>query len=196
MWAWAMRDLVPGVETLHRAVHRHWPGARTVSVNEPCDTGADHSTFDVVRAGGSLARAPRADELPFATERFVRPEKGYERYSRVDHSGLTQAVEAWADPDALPRYCFVNFTLTDSAFHRGGPYSDIARASVADTDARMGEVLAAVERAGASEETAVFLVADHGMEDTNPAVTGNWADALDATGIPYRDEAYGFIYLG
>ena len=48
----------------------------------------------------------------------------------------------------------------------------------------------------ASEETAVFLVADHGMEDNNPAVTGNWADALDTTGIPYRDEAYGFIYLG
>ena len=71
----------------------------------------------------------------------------------------------------------------------------MARASVVDTDARMGEVLDAVERAGVWDDTAFFLVADHGMEDSNPAVTGNWADALDATGIPYRDEAYGFVYV-
>jgi hypothetical protein len=45
------------------------------------------------------------------------------------------------------------------------------------------------------DETAFFLVADHGMEDSNPAVTGDWADALDATGVPYRDEAYGFVYV-
>jgi hypothetical protein len=38
-------------------------------------------------------------------------------------------------------------------------------------------------------------VADHGMEDSNPEVTGDWAPALAATGIPYRDEAYGFIYV-
>jgi hypothetical protein len=34
------------------------------------------------------------------------------------------------------------------------------------------------------------------MEDSNPEVTGDWAPALDARGVPYRDEAYGFIYVG
>ena len=95
-----------------------------------------------------------------------------------------------------PRFCFVNFTLTDSAFHARGPYDDMAHASVHDTDARMGRVLDAIERAGVWDRTSFFLVADHGMEANNPAVTGNWAAALDACGVPYRDEAYGFIYAG
>jgi hypothetical protein len=194
-WPWAMRSLTAGTETIHQAVHRYWPGAHTVSINEPCDVGADHSTFAELRAGRELVRPPRADELPFATERFVRPHKSYAWSSRVDHSGMTQAVEAWAGTAPLPRFCFVNFTLTDAAFHQGGPYSEVATASVRDTDARMGRVLDAVERAGAWDRTAFFVVADHGMEDSNPAVTGDWSIALDASGVPYRDEAYGFIYV-
>jgi predicted AlkP superfamily pyrophosphatase or phosphodiesterase len=90
---------------------------------------------------------------------------------------------------------WVNFTLTDAAFHDGGPHSEVAAASVRDTDARLGEVLAAVDRAGAMGSTAFFLVADHGMEETNPEVRGDWGDALRAAGIGFRDEAFGFIYL-
>jgi phosphonoacetate hydrolase len=204
-WPFAMRTLSPDVETVHQAVHRRWPDAVTVAVNEPCDVGADRSTFDVLRSGGSLGRAPRADELHFATERFVRPDKSYEVSSRIDHTGMAQALDAWrperdgggfGQGAPLPRFCFVNFTLTDAAFHRGGPYSEIARASVHDTDARMGQVFDAVEKAGVWDRTAFVLVADHGMEDSNPAVTGDWATALDASGVPYRDEAYGFVYVG
>ena len=194
-WPWAMRSLAAGTETIHEAVHRHWPGSYTVSINEPCDVGADHSTFAELRAGRDLTRPPRADELPFTTERFVRPHKSYAWSSRVDHSAMTQAIDAWAGATPLPRFCFVNCTLTDAAFHQGGPYSEVAAASVRDSDARMGRVLDAVERAGAWDRTAFFLVADHGMEDSNPAVTGDWSTALDACGVPYRDEAYGFIYV-
>ena len=89
-----------------------------------------------------------------------------------------------------------NFTLTDSAFHAGGPHSEIAAASVRDCDARVGEVLAAVERAGAFDDTAFVLVADHGMQQTDPAVRGDWDVELRAAGIPFRDEGYSFLYLG
>lgn len=202
-WPWSMQTLSPQVETIHQAVHRAFPGARTVSINEPCDVGADYSTFEVLRTGGDLARPPRAEDLPFATERFVRPEKSYEVASRIDHTGMVQALDVWdgardgrsADGAPLPRFTFVNFTLTDAAFHHSGPYADIARASIHDSDARLGQVLDAVERSGAWDRTAFFLVADHGMEDSNPDVTGDWAPALASTGIPHRDEAYGFIYV-
>jgi phosphonoacetate hydrolase len=194
-WPWAMQTLSPGVETLYQAVHRAFPGSRTVAINEPCDVGADESTFDVLRTGGRLVRPPRAEDLPFATERFVRPEKSYEVSSRIDHTGMVQALDVWERGEPLPRYCFVNFTLTDAAFHHSGPYAEIARASIHDSDARLGQILAAVERAGVWDRTAFFLVADHGMEDSNPEVTGDWAPALAASGIPYRDEAYGFIYV-
>ena len=89
-----------------------------------------------------------------------------------------------------------NFTLTDSAFHEGGPHSEIAAASVRDTDARLGAVLAAVERAGVLDDTAFLLVADHGMEENDPGVRGDWDVALRAAGIPFRDEGYGFVYVG
>lgn len=195
-WTTSMDRLDPSVESIHHAVHRNWPGAFTASINEPCDTGADYSTFGVMRAGGSIDRPPPVAELPHATERFVRPVKEYQWSSRVDHTGVSQARRVWSGEfGALPRFCWVNFTLTDAAFHEGGPYSEIAAASVADTDARVGEVLDIVEQAGVFDRTAFFLLADHGMEESNPEVRGDWADALAATGIPYRDEAYGFIYL-
>ena len=34
------------------------------------------------------------------------------------------------------------------------------------------------------------------MEETNPAVTGDWGVALRDAGIAFRDEAFGFLYLG
>jgi phosphonoacetate hydrolase len=202
-WPWAMQSLSPAVETLHQAIHRAFPGSRTVSVNEPCDVGADDSTFEVLRTGGRLAHPPKPEDLPFATERFVRPEKSYAISSQIDHLGLVQALDVWdgardgraADGGPLPRFTFVNFTLTDAAFHHSGPYAEIARASIRDSDARLGRILDAVERAGVWDRTAFFLVADHGMEDSNPEVTGDWGPALRSTGIPHRDEAYGFIYV-
>ena len=89
-----------------------------------------------------------------------------------------------------------NFTLTDAAMHECGPHSEMAAASVRDSDARVGEILAAVERAGVFDETAFVLVADHGMEENDPACTGDWDVALRGAGLQVRDEAYGFLYLG
>jgi predicted AlkP superfamily pyrophosphatase or phosphodiesterase len=79
--------------------------------------------------------------------------------------------------------------------HAGGPRSDIAEAAIADTDGRVGAILDAVERAGALADTAFLLVADHGMEETNPEVRGDWDAALTAAGVAFRDEGHGFVYL-
>ena len=65
-----------------------------------------------------------------------------------------------------------------------------------DSDARVGDVLAAVERAGAFDDTAFVLVADHGMQETDPAVRGDWDVELRDAGIDFRDEGYCFLYLG
>jgi predicted AlkP superfamily pyrophosphatase or phosphodiesterase len=186
-----------GVESLHHAVHRTWPDAFTASVNEPCDVGADFSTFGVLRAGGSIDRPPPLDELPHTTEMFVRPVKEYGWYSKIDHTSVTQFLDVWEgrDGNPRPRFTWVNFSLTDAAFHEGGPYSDIAAASVRDTDARLGQILDAVEAAGVFERSAFFIVADHGMEETNPAVQGDWDVALRDAGIKFRDEGYCFLYL-
>lgn len=199
-WATSMSWLDPSVETVHDAVHRAMPGSTTISVNEPCDSGADFSVFDLMRRGEAIDRPPRSEELPDATERFVRPSKDYRWSSLIDHTAVDQFAGIWSGryrskSFELPRFSWVNFTLTDAAFHEGGPYSEIAAASVRDTDARLGRVLEAVERAGAMDETAFVLVADHGMQLANPAVTGDWDVALKEAGVAVRDEGYGFLYL-
>jgi hypothetical protein len=199
-WATSMQWLRPGVETIHQALHRHEPGSFTASVNEMCDVGADFSTFELMRRRARLGFPKQPDGIPHSTERFVRPHKDYAWYTQVDHHGMLQATGIWrgAFLDVeypLPRFTWVNFALTDTAFHQGGPHSEIARASITDTDARIGEVLAAVDDAGRFDETAFFVVADHGMEESDPAVTGDWGDALRAAGVDFRDEAFGFLYL-
>jgi predicted AlkP superfamily pyrophosphatase or phosphodiesterase len=182
-------------------VHRTWPDAFTASVNEPCDTGADYSTFEFFRRG-EVPPIPRSPEgLPHTTERFVRPSKDYSWSSVVDHMAIDQATGIWDgsyrdQSYPRPRFMWVNFTLTDAAFHEGGPHSEIAAASVRDSDARLGAVLEAVERAGGFDDTAFVLVADHGMEENDPGVRGDWDVDLREAGLRFRDEGYSFLYLG
>jgi phosphonoacetate hydrolase len=200
-WATAMRHVTPGVESLHDAIHRADPDAFTASVNEPCDLGADYSTFDFFRRREVPPIPESPVGLPHTTERFVRPSKDYSWSSVVDHMGTEQAVGVWSGhyrdrSYPPPRLMWCNFTLTDSAFHEGGPYSEMAAASVRDSDARIGEVMAAVERAGVLDDTAFVLVADHGMQETDPAVRGDWDVALRDAGVHFRDEGYSFIYVG
>ncbi|MGD0880247.1 MAG: alkaline phosphatase family protein [Acidimicrobiales bacterium] len=199
-WTTAMTWLSSGVETIHDAVHRGLPGSTTISINEPCDAGADYSVFDLMRKGEPIDRPPPAGDLPDATERFVRPSKDYRWSSLVDHTAVDQFCGIWSgryrDRDwSVPAFSWVNFTLTDAAFHEGGPYSEIAASSVRDTDARIGRVLDAVERAGVVDRTAFVLVADHGMQLADPEVTGDWDVALAEAGVAVRDEGYGFLYL-
>ncbi len=198
-WPTAMQHVTDGVESIHSALHRHDPDAFTASINEPCDLGADYSTFGRIRAG-DVPPLPDPEGLPHSTERFVRPSKDYRWSSLIDHLGVEQATgifdgDLHGDSYPLPRFVFANFTLTDAAMHEGGPHSEIAAASVRDSDARMGEIIAAVERAGVVEDTAFVLVADHGMEESDPAVTGDWGVALRDAGLTFRDEGYGFLYL-
>jgi predicted AlkP superfamily pyrophosphatase or phosphodiesterase len=200
-WPWCMQHLDPRIESIHDAVHRTWPDAFTASVNEPCDKGASYSTFDFFRRGEVPPIPKDPFGLPHTTERFVRPSKDYSWSSVVDHMGIDQAVGIiggqYRDVSyPLPRFMWCNFTLTDAAMHEGGPHSEIAAASVRDSDGRVGTVLDALEERGVIDDCAFVLVADHGMEENDPAVRGDWDVALRDAGIDARDEAYSFLYLG
>ena len=200
-WATSMNHIRPGTESIHSAVLRTWPDEFTASVNEPCDVDAVFSTFGFFRRGENPGIPASPEGLPHVTERFVRPSKDYSWSSVVDHMGIEQAVGIWSghyrdESYPLPRFMWVNFTLTDAAMHECGPHSEMAAASVRDSDARIGEVMAAVERAGAFDDTAFVLVADHGMEENDPTCRGDWDVSLREAGLQVRDEAYGFLYLG
>ncbi len=199
-WPWAMQHLVDGTETIYQAVHRTWPDACTAAVDEPCDVGADYSTFDFFRSGSVPETRPTTEGLPHVTRRYA-DDFGYAMWSIVDHMGVEQAIGIWSEGGyrgvevPRPRFMWVNFTLTDAAMHMGGPYSELAAAGVRDTDGRLGDVLDAIEASGAIDDTAFVIVADHGMEETDPEVRGDWDGALAAAGIECRNEGAGFLYL-
>jgi hypothetical protein len=202
-WQTAMQWLSPGVETIHHALKRSRPEAVTISINEPADPGADYSTFDVFRAGESSRLVPdlSSGPPPLTTTEHYGQSRSYRQGTVADVMALAQATAVLSGHHLgsdyeLPMFLWVNTTLTDAAFHEGGPHSEIARAAIGDTDSRIGALVAAVERAGAGDETAYVLMADHGMEQTAADVTGDWNDALRAEGIVCRDEASGFLYLG
>ncbi|MCU1622771.1 MAG: type phosphodiesterase/nucleotide pyrophosphatase [Frankiales bacterium] len=192
-WHRSMDWLRPGITTVFQRVPGH-----TACVNDPVDVGADYSTFDLIRNGGGasamLATLPDPATDPHTSTPFL-DDADYAWGSRVDGAGLTQVLDLWSadDPPALTWW---NTTLTDSAHHAGGPRSPIARAGLRDADTRLGVWLDLLEERGLLESTTILLTADHGMELADPACTGDWDVALTAAGLPFRDEAYGFIYLG
>lgn len=200
-WPWAMDTLSPNVESIHQVVNRSFADAFCVSINEPCDVGAQFSTFDFFRRGDVPPIPSRADDLPHSTERFVRPSKDYSWASVIDHMATEQAVGIWSGhyrdvSYPMPKFCWVNFTLTDAAMHEGGPYSEIAAASIRDSDGRIGDILTAIEKAGVFDDCAFVLMADHGMQESDPTCRGDWDVNLREAGIHARDEAYSFLYFG
>ena len=88
-----------------------------------------------------------------------------------------------------------SLAVTDAAGHESGPHGELARAAVRDSDARVGEIVTAVERAGVLERTAFFVIADHGMEQCDPEVVRPWEDDLTEAGVQHRILGEGLIYL-
>jgi predicted AlkP superfamily pyrophosphatase or phosphodiesterase len=198
MWHNAMDLLRPGVRTVFQRLP---PGVRSACINEPVDTGADYSTFALVResgrnGGGSLSDLlPPADGDPHATHAQVAADADYAWATQVDAIGLEQVLGLWREGEP-PALTWWNTTLTDSGHHAGGPGSAIATASLVDADRRLGVWLDLLDERGLTGAVTVLLTADHGMQRADPGCTGDWDEALTAAGVPFRDEAYGFIYLG
>ena len=187
-WPWAMDHLTAGVETLHDAVHRTWPDAFTASVNEPCDIGADYSTFDFFRRG-EVPPIPKApDGLPHTTERFVRPSKDYSWSSVVDHMGIEQAVGIWSgdyrdQSYPLPAVHVVQLHAHRLRVPRGrAALRDRRRRRCATPTRASARCSPRSSGPGVFDDTAFVLVADHGMEETDPAVSGDWDVALREAG--------------
>ncbi|MDP9164617.1 MAG: alkaline phosphatase family protein, partial [Actinomycetota bacterium] len=196
-WHRAMDWLRPGVRTVFERLPA---GATSACVNDPVDRGAGYSTFGLLRdagaGGGSLSSwLPAAAEDPHASQQHVVAVADFAWGTQVDGSGLDQVLGLWREGPP-PSFMWWNTTLTDGAHHAGGPGSAVAAASLRDADRRLGVWLDLVASRGLLDETAVLLTADHGMQAADPTCTGDWDEALTAAGVSFRDEAYGFIYLG
>ncbi|HVL89669.1 MAG TPA: alkaline phosphatase family protein [Actinomycetota bacterium] len=197
-WHLARNEIASDVETVYEALARSGAGF-TASINEPCDRGASYATFDAVRDGGEVVQRlqtalPDPTAIPGATQTFVRTKPEYAWSTAADYMAVQQAGALWRGDagNPRPRFMWVNLILNDAGNHAGGPYSDIGHAALRDTDARLGEIMDAI----GDDDTAYVVLADHGMEESDPECTGDYSEALEKAGIAFRDEGFGFLYLG
>ncbi|MCP4436095.1 MAG: hypothetical protein GY812_11480 [Actinomycetia bacterium] len=192
----AMQHLSPDVETLFQALHRSRPSAFSSASFEFCDTGADFSTFALVRRGDESGLPPTDTVTHLDPDASAN--EPYRFMSRVDHLSTAHTLQCWRREhgNPLPTLSWCSLALTDEAGHTSGPHGELARAAVRDSDARVGDVLAAVESAGALDDTAVLVIADHGMEQCDPEVDEGWDQAVAESGVACREVGDGLIYLG
>jgi predicted AlkP superfamily pyrophosphatase or phosphodiesterase len=189
--------LAPGVQTVFERV-----AGQTACVNEPADSGAAYSTFRLIREAGNSGGADDMDDLlpnPREDEHTTKDylsRKDYSWSSSVDAVGLQQMLDLWPSKAEAPRLTWWNTLLTDTGHHAGGPHSPIAHASMRDADARLGVFLDHLDRIGALESTTFLLTSDHGSEGADLECLGDWDAPLAEAGVPFRDEANGFLYLG
>lgn len=196
--------LRPGARTIFEMVGDHLGDGdrlRTASVDEAIDRGADYSTMALIRASGESGADALDDSLPDgAASPFLGDpaylEDSYFRWGvRVDDLGLQQMRDLWADPSAAPLLTWWANVVTDAGHHGGGPRSDMARDSLRQADERLSVFLDHLEGLGVLDDVTILLTADHGFEGSDPSCTGSWKPALDALGLPYRDEGPGLVYL-
>jgi hypothetical protein len=205
-WHRSAEWLRPGVRTVFEMVNDHvaqGDSPRTASIDEAIDRGADYGTMALLRAAGGFAAAtdglgdllPDPEKSPFL-RRAEHLDDAYFRWGvQVDDMGLQQVLQLWEDAASAPTLTWWANVVTDAGHHGGGPRSELARDSLRQSDARLVVFLDHLEALGVLDEVTFLLTADHGFEGADPGVTGSWKPALDALGIPYRDEGPGFVYL-
>lgn len=193
---WATRHLSPDVETLFEALERSRPGAFSSATFEFCDRGATFSSFGLVRERSGSDLPPETD-VDHLDADAAAASAAYRFMSRVDHLSSQHTISCWLREhgNPLPTLSWCSLAVTDEAGHESGPHGELARCAVRDSDARVGAVLDAVERAGALEHTAVLVVADHGMEQSDPAVDHPWSKDLERLAPPHREVGGGLFYL-
>ena len=205
-WHRAGEWLRPGVRTVFERLAEVRPDAVSACVDEPTDRGATYSTFGMVRAAqqagtsdgdsrGLVDLLPPAADDAHATQEHVASNSAYSWSTQVDGAGLQQVLGLFR-ADEPPTFTWWNTLLTDTGHHEGGRGSRMAAAAMGDADRRLGVLLDLLEERDLLDVTTVLLTADHGMQSADPAVTGDWDEALRAAGVPFRDEGYGFLYLG
>ncbi|GJM38118.1 MAG: hypothetical protein DHS20C19_14850 [Acidimicrobiales bacterium] len=183
------------IETIHEALHRNEPDAVSVATYEYGDRGADWSTYIQMATGGRQGPLTDEERRRHRTTDFMGV-PDYRNYSVYDAHSLGDAKHCWSgDLGMLPRFSWFTLNLTDSAGHYGGPHSEMGRAAIRDSDARMGEIIQAIEARGALERTAIVMCADHGMQATADGEPADLSTPLRDAGVDHHMVDAQYVYL-
>ena len=163
------------VESLHEAFQRVHPGCLTAAIHAPFGRSASHAVLE----GRNLCDRARVKELGMRFAENINPRWAAEHGSVaseavLDARGLAQVVELFTRPGLEPPvFVYHELALTDGAGHDYGPHSDGLTDALAETDVRIGEVLAVLDAQGLFDDTLFVVTADHGMAPQDVSLAAN-----------------------
>jgi hypothetical protein len=181
-----------GVETLYEAFHRAYgpwhghEGALTAAIHEPCTRGADHSVLErsVVGNRDRLREFTQVASEDTSSLWYDMEHKAAVNEATVDTRGVAQVLVLYTEDDhPPPMFTFHEFTLTDGVGHDFGPHSKEERVALAETDRRIGRILAMLDEQGLFESTLFVVTADHGMAATKTELAADQPALLPAEGM-------------
>lgn len=171
------------VESLYEAFHRVDPGCMTAAIHAPFGRSARHAVLE----GRNLCDRARlkvltADLAADQHPRWAGEHPAVAAESLLDTRGLAQVIDLFAGEGAVPpRFVYHELALTDGAGHDYGPHHDGLADALAESDRRIGRVLAVLDDLGLFDETLFVVSADHGMAPQDIALRANpTAHVLDA----------------
>ena len=184
------------IETIHEALHRNEPDALSVATYEYGDRGADWSSYQRMANGDEGGPLTDEERRRHRTAEFFADHPNYRNFSLYDAHSVGDARHCWSGAlGALPRFSWFTLNLTDTAGHGGGPHSEMANAAIRDTDGRMGDIIDAIDRAGALDRTAFVMLADHGMQQTAEGEPVDLSASLDDAGVDHLLVDAQYVYL-
>jgi len=165
-------DLV-AVPTLYDHLHR--AGYRTANINWPCTRGS--KTLD-----DNFPDVP--DQIRYTTPRLRAQliglgilddaeDKSFRSQSAAARDQIWTAAANHLIQTRRPNFLLFHLLITDTIQHAHGPQSPAADTALALADAHLGEMLRAIEMAGISERTTIFITSDHGFAKPTKLISPN-----------------------
>jgi predicted AlkP superfamily pyrophosphatase or phosphodiesterase len=170
-WYWFARYIQ--AETLWDAARKR--GLKVGMVSWPVAGGAgDYNVPEIIKFGGTLSdtlERIKENAIPsnfvrkvekFETELYGRP-RLYDKANRDEQDDMRTRFAEYIITAERPEVMFVHLFDLDHFEHEKGPFTREAFEILEKTDGYVGRLLDAARRAGTLDETAVFIVSDHGF---------------------------------
>jgi predicted AlkP superfamily pyrophosphatase or phosphodiesterase len=155
------------VDTLWHAAARR--KLKTAMVSWPVSVGAgDYNFPEIFKLGGSLdetLQIIKANDRPdgFVDELHNKDPKLFSNVTKDEGDDMRTRFAEYIITDKRPDLLLVHLFDLDHFQHDFGPFTPEAFAMLEKADGYVGRILAAAERARTLEDTAVYIVSDHGF---------------------------------
>jgi predicted AlkP superfamily pyrophosphatase or phosphodiesterase len=164
-WYWYARDI--RAETLWEAASK--ANFKTAMISWPVSVGAgDYNFPEIFKIGGTreeslavIKENARPNGLIEDLER--RDPQLYSKGNKDEGDDMRTRFAEYVIAEKKPEVVLIHLFDLDHFEHDYGPFTPEAFAMLEKVDAYVARILAATERAGTMNETAIFIVSDHGF---------------------------------